>query len=179
MFLVRTCSFLNNFSTKCETKLAQLNSRLESIDASLTLLETKLNSVDELKNLKLETTTTASSAPDPSAAQTQNTATLTAAGSSSAPPPPPPPPGAGAEQPAQAQPQVAVEAPPPPPPAEPVNTISQDSRYSKYFKMVKLGVAEEAVRIKMKTEGIDPSFLDRPNDPAPPPDDSESDDDDD
>ena len=42
MFLLRTCSFLNNFSTKCESKLASMNARLESIDTSITLLETKV-----------------------------------------------------------------------------------------------------------------------------------------
>lgn len=40
-FVVRTCGFLNTFSTKCESKLADLHLRLETIDTSLTLLETK------------------------------------------------------------------------------------------------------------------------------------------
>lgn len=43
MFLVRTCAFLNNFATKCESKLAELHSRLETIDTTITLLETKVN----------------------------------------------------------------------------------------------------------------------------------------
>ena len=42
MFLVRTTAFMNNFATKCESKLATLNSRLETMDRSLTLLETKV-----------------------------------------------------------------------------------------------------------------------------------------
>lgn len=49
MFVIRTCAFLNTFSTKCESKLAVLNARLESIDASITLLETKV----DLTNLNL------------------------------------------------------------------------------------------------------------------------------
>lgn len=35
------------------------------------------------------------------------------------------------------------------------------------------------VRIKMRTEGVDPSFLDRPDDPAPPPDEPNNSDDND
>lgn len=42
MFLIRTCAFLNSFSSKCESKLAELHTRLESIDTSITLLETKV-----------------------------------------------------------------------------------------------------------------------------------------
>ena len=43
MFLVRTCAFMNTFSTKCESKLANLHLRLENINTSLTLLEAKVN----------------------------------------------------------------------------------------------------------------------------------------
>ena len=42
MFLVRTCSFMNNFATKCEAKLTDLHSRLQVIDTSITLLESKV-----------------------------------------------------------------------------------------------------------------------------------------
>jgi hypothetical protein len=42
LFLVRTCTFMNNFSTQCESKLAKLHARLDTIDTSITLLETKV-----------------------------------------------------------------------------------------------------------------------------------------
>ena len=41
-FIVRTCAFLNTFSTKCESKLDDLHLRLETIETSLTLLEAKV-----------------------------------------------------------------------------------------------------------------------------------------
>ncbi len=41
-FIVRTCAFLNTFSTKCESKLADLHMRLENVDTSLVLLEAKV-----------------------------------------------------------------------------------------------------------------------------------------
>lgn len=60
-----------------------------------------------------------------------------------------------------------------PEPAEPavaVMTVSQDPRFKKYFTMLKVGVLEEAVRIKMRTEGLNPDLISTPNAPAPPPD---------
>ncbi|GMT14431.1 hypothetical protein PFISCL1PPCAC_5728 [Pristionchus fissidentatus] len=41
--------------------------------------------------------------------------------------------------------------------------MKDDPRYSKYFKMVKMGIQEEAVRLKMSSEGVDPSILNNPN----------------
>ncbi|XP_023210420.1 WASH complex subunit 3-like [Centruroides sculpturatus] len=48
-------------------------------------------------------------------------------------------------------------------PEKPKMTISQDPRYSKYFKMINLGVPVGAVKQKMITEGVDPNILDDPN----------------
>lgn len=46
------------------------------------------------------------------------------------------------------------------PAPEPIATpISQDPRFAQYFKMLKLGVPEPAVRMKMSNEGLDPSLL--------------------
>lgn len=39
----------------------------------------------------------------------------------------------------------------------------KDSRFVKYFKMVKVGVDPQGVRLKMKAEGFDPNILDTPN----------------
>uniref|UniRef100_A0A914BWG4 Uncharacterized protein n=1 Tax=Acrobeloides nanus TaxID=290746 RepID=A0A914BWG4_9BILA len=50
---------------------------------------------------------------------------------------------------------------------EPVVKIKDHPSYAMYFKMLKLGVPEAAVRQKMITEGIDPSILSKPDAPAP------------
>lgn len=42
LYLARTCTFLNTFATTCESKLADLHLRLETIDTNLILLETKV-----------------------------------------------------------------------------------------------------------------------------------------
>lgn len=37
--------------------------------------------------------------------------------------------------------------------------ISKDPRYAKYFKMVQFGVPAQAVKLKIKQEGLDPLML--------------------
>ena len=47
----------------------------------------------------------------------------------------------------------------------PVKTVSEDERFTKYFKMLKMGVPMQAVKNKMKAEGLDDSVLDNPDAP--------------
>lgn len=37
--------------------------------------------------------------------------------------------------------------------------MEYDERYEKFFKMVQFGVPEQAVRLKIKAEGLDPDVL--------------------
>ena len=50
--------------------------------------------------------------------------------------------------------------------AKPLKTVSEDQRFSKYFRMVKMGVPLQAVKNKMKAEGLDGDVLDNPDAPA-------------
>ena len=128
MFLARTCTFLNTFSTTCESKLSNLHTRFETIDTNLILLETKLNSVEELRDVKLEV------------AQTQDNAQAVV--------PPPPPQALNSEQFNATAPSASAhtegQLPPPTPPApaiedqEPVMTVCQNPKYKKYFSMLKM-----------------------------------------
>ena len=46
--------------------------------------------------------------------------------------------------------------------------VQDHPTYSKYFKMLKIGTPKQAVVIKMKQDGVDPSFLDKaPTDQVP------------
>ncbi|PIO68221.1 hypothetical protein TELCIR_09993, partial [Teladorsagia circumcincta] len=45
--------------------------------------------------------------------------------------------------------------------------VKDDPAFAKYFRMLKLGVVEPAVKLKMHSEGVDPSILDNPNAPSP------------
>ncbi|XP_022164469.1 WASH complex subunit 3 [Myzus persicae] len=51
-FITSTVTFLNNFMTHCEAKMMKSEQRLQKISASLCILETKLNSVPELRELE-------------------------------------------------------------------------------------------------------------------------------
>ena len=44
--------------------------------------------------------------------------------------------------------------------------MSEDERFVKYFKMLKMGVPLQAVKNKMKGEGLDDSVLDNPDAPV-------------
>ncbi|EPB65310.1 hypothetical protein ANCCEY_15627, partial [Ancylostoma ceylanicum] len=45
--------------------------------------------------------------------------------------------------------------------------VKDDPAFAKYFKMLKLGIVEPAVKQKMQQEGFDPALLDTPNAPSP------------
>lgn len=51
-FITSTVTFLNNFMTHCEAKMMKSEQRLQKISASLCILETKLNSIPELRELQ-------------------------------------------------------------------------------------------------------------------------------
>jgi hypothetical protein len=42
---------MNNFSTQCESKLAKLHARLDTIDTTITLLETKVRKKKQLQEI--------------------------------------------------------------------------------------------------------------------------------
>ena len=121
MFLIRTCTFLNNFSTQCESKLAKLHSRLDYIDTSIKLLETKLNSVEELKDLKIQTATAVPNPPTSTTTSVPESQQISTT-----------------QQAPQAQPVEPEATAPPQPLQEPVMVIKDDPRFASYFKMLKL-----------------------------------------
>jgi hypothetical protein len=51
-----------------------------------------------------------------------------------------------------------------PAPAVEMVAVSQHPKYAKFFKMLKVGLPAAAVKNKMTQEGVDPSFLDKPED---------------
>lgn len=162
-FITHSVRFLNRFSCVCEEKLADLSNKIQRIEIMMSILEAKLASIPGLEDVTVST-------PAPSGA-----AAAPAAGSA-------PPPASDAPQPA-----VEAQGPPAPPaeepePEKPTMTVSKDPRYAKYFQMIKVGVPLMAIAPKMKAEGLDPSYLENPDAPAPegappPPGQSDSDED--
>ena len=50
-FVLQMTNFLSNFSQTCDTKLLSISKRLSDLETSLVLLEHKLDSVPQLRNL--------------------------------------------------------------------------------------------------------------------------------
>jgi hypothetical protein len=45
--------------------------------------------------------------------------------------------------------------------------VKDDDRYARFFRMERMGVPNQAVKNRMALEGLDPSYLDTPDAPAP------------
>ncbi|KAL8610024.1 hypothetical protein ACOMHN_045422 [Nucella lapillus] len=170
-FITHTSRFLNRFSCVCEEKLEGLHGRIQQLEISLNLLEAKLSSIPGLENV----TAPASSSSSTAAAASSSSSTPAAAASApaaaatEAPAAPPLPGDSTAAAPAgPAAPQAAPEAEAPVEEEKAANPVSKDPRYLKYFKMLQYGVPHPVVKTKMASEGLDPSFLDTPDAPAPP-----------
>nr|CAD7404321.1 unnamed protein product [Timema cristinae] len=141
-FLTTTVTFLNTFSHSVETRLEKCEGQLQKMDAALCILEAKLNSIAGLEDVLVVTPENPPEVTPPS--------------------PPPPPPVA----PVTDVPSSASE--PQPNNATPTQTkISRDPQYSRFFRMVTVGVPLQAVKQKMHMEGLDPGVLDDPDAPAP------------
>lgn len=49
-FVLSTVNFLNKFATDCETKFVRYEHKIQSLEASLSIVEAKLASIDALRN---------------------------------------------------------------------------------------------------------------------------------
>ncbi|XP_071546970.1 WASH complex subunit 3 [Panulirus ornatus] len=160
-----TVAFLNQFSAVCEERLMSLDIKLRRADHTLAILEAKLSSVPGLEGVVAPTIESAPVATNVTEAVNTETIASQIPVSSTIPPSSTTEADASNTAPEEEGRDVVDETPAPEPTATP---ISQDPRFVQYFKMLKLGVPEPAVRMKMSSEGLDPSLLDDPNAPAPP-----------
>ena len=162
--LQQTAQQLNTFASTCEEKLITMHHKMLRLETGVKLLEAKLGSLPGATlDAPANGNASAAAAPPPPPPPGP-----TADGGAAAPPPPPPPPPLAA---ATSQPAPSEPAPPAPPeePEEPVVKIKDDPRFSKFFKMEKMGVPKNAVKMKFAQEtGLDPSLMDTPDAPAPP-----------
>eukprot|EP00116_Pleurobrachia_bachei_P013930 sb/3474192/ len=123
----------------------EIDRRSRQIETTLLLLEAKLASIPELEGVTAATTQPTEAAP--------------------APPAPPAPVAPASPTVEQDGDTTVVEETPAQPDFVPV---SKDPRYAKYFKMVTVGIPPAALHVKMQMEGLDPVYLDNPDQPAPP-----------
>ncbi|XP_030383769.1 WASH complex subunit 3 [Scaptodrosophila lebanonensis] len=133
-FLINTCTFLNEFTLSCEAKFIELERKLQRTEAALIILEAKLASIP--------------TDPEGDVAVPSQPAQIPVSA--------PQDPKANANI-------VACETESLPVESKPTGVrVCEDIRYKKYFKMVQVGVPAAAVKLKMQSEGLEPSLLDNP-----------------
>ncbi|KAF5901651.1 WASH complex subunit CCDC53 [Clarias magur] len=148
-FIVHTVRFLNRFSTVCEEKLATISLRIQQIETTLSILETKLSSIPGLEEVTVDGVNQRLPTETNGPAVGSGPPAVTAA-----PSPPSEGPGQGQEGPQGQK-------------ADNVMTVAKDPRYARYLKMVQVGVPVMAIKNKMILDGLDPSLLDSPDAPVP------------
>uniref|UniRef100_A0A914VJ22 WASH complex subunit 3 n=1 Tax=Plectus sambesii TaxID=2011161 RepID=A0A914VJ22_9BILA len=162
-YITRTVRFLNNFAGSTEVKLFQLENRLGRLEGALSLLEAKMDSIPGLESIPVT---------QPSAERTVSQPVGQVNEAIVHRPEPQVPEVNTAGNPQKEDIEAALESgessQPPPPAATTTNPIKTDPRYEKYFKMQKMGVLEMAIKHKMIADGVDPTLLDHPDQPAPP-----------
>lgn len=153
-FISHTINFLNKFSRVCETKLEDINTRVQRMETSLSILEAKLSSIPGLDDVS---TTLSSSRPpeqpDSTKVEQAPVSNFTSADNVSTD-------VSKDESQESEMNNTTVE--------DVTKTVSQDPRYTKYFKLLQMGVPPMAFRAKMTAEGLNPDLLGTPNAPVPP-----------
>ncbi|KAI0241862.1 WASH complex subunit 3 [Lamellibrachia satsuma] len=135
--------------------------RVQRLDTSMRILEAKLSSIPGLDDV----TVPSNGRPEPAGNEsTQVTAYQ--------PEPDSEPSAVSVPVPTQTAPET--ETTPLPEPNS--NPVSQDPRYIKFFKMLKMGVPPPAIKLKMTSENVNPDLLDTPDAPAVTDDPQDSDD---
>ena len=141
-FVVTTTRFLNRFANLCDDKLSDVSSDIAKLQTTISILEAKLSSVPDLA--AAATAADTSAIPDvaqPAAATAPAAVSSSSATSTSTSPP------------------VATPILPTGPPAK------EDPTYLAYFKLIRLGMPLEQVKLKCSAEGNDPNVLDHPDEP--------------
>ncbi|XP_074648134.1 WASH complex subunit 3-like [Tubulanus polymorphus] len=68
-FISHTTRFLNRFSCVCEEKLEVLSNRIQRLEVTMSILETKLSSIPGLENVKANPSTSSTTTSDTNTSQ--------------------------------------------------------------------------------------------------------------
>uniref|UniRef100_A0A1A9WDM0 WASH complex subunit 3 n=1 Tax=Glossina brevipalpis TaxID=37001 RepID=A0A1A9WDM0_9MUSC len=131
-FLISSCSFLNDFVLKCETKFIELERKLQKVEAALIILETKLASLPD-EDDKVNTASNEINTNETPEKQLQSVCNER-------------PNNKEEEEEEEGKKHQYIKA-------------CEHELFKKYFKMMQVGVPAQAVKIKMQAEGIDPNIL--------------------
>merc|ERR1711998_531436 len=137
-YVVNTCRFLNRFHAVCEEKLHKVAQRLTRTEITMSILESKINSVDYVTNVQTASSMTSDLPP------VEQEQTPAAAAPATAPAAAP----AAAEEP---------EPEPAPAPAAAAQFYTYDKHpdYKHYFMLLRLGVSKATIIQKIQIEGKD------------------------
>ncbi|XP_012265330.1 WASH complex subunit 3 [Athalia rosae] len=139
-FIIHTVTFLNKFALCCEERLFEFENKLQKVEASLEILESRLSSIPETH----------------SKPETESVSNIDSKNEREDVP--------------KADLPTVVEAPTAEVSGkEKINTrpICEDPEYAPFFKMLRVGVLAENVKLKMKENGLDPQMLDNPDHMVP------------
>lgn len=158
-FIINTVDFLNKFIANCETKFIAFETKLQHVESSLLIIEAKLASVPDtfIDSKDRKTPQPEPVKVEPQIETTEGTTKEVEKVSENKNQQPQE--EKVAETKADGD-EVDVDNKP-----EAISDevkgvkVSEDARYKKYFKMLQFGVPAPAVKLKMKAEGVDGSFL--------------------
>ncbi|KAL6268387.1 hypothetical protein P5V15_001522 [Pogonomyrmex californicus] len=131
-FITHTVTFLNKFALSCEERLFDFENKLQKLEASLEILESRLSSIPGLEQEHKEINNVSEN----------NTNKLEEVEVCKV------------DEPDNSEINLKDE--------EKAQSTAKDPRYEKYFKMLHFGVPKQAVKLKMEQEGLDSSILDNP-----------------
>ncbi|XP_056629797.1 WASH complex subunit 3 [Diorhabda sublineata] len=143
-FIMNTVSHLNNFAQSCESRFMEFDYKIQKIEASLSILESQLSSIEGLDSADIPKENVDDSVND----TTKNELNLPVI----------------KDKTEEEEKINQVELP-----LEITSGIKakDDPRFRKFFKMIQFGVPEPAVKLKMQNEGIDPTILGKPEEIIP------------
>ncbi|XP_043667534.1 WASH complex subunit 3 isoform X2 [Vespula pensylvanica] len=134
-FIIHTVTFLNKFALSCEEKLFEFENKLQRVEASLAILESRLSSIPDLQpttdiqndNVKENDEVKSENAKVSKIDEPDNVEENKSSSNES-----------------------------------PTQQVERDPRYDKYFTMIHFGVKKESVKLQVQQEGLDPTVLDKP-----------------
>uniref|UniRef100_A0A1I8A4C2 WASH complex subunit 3 n=1 Tax=Steinernema glaseri TaxID=37863 RepID=A0A1I8A4C2_9BILA len=151
-YLSQVASMLNNFAAIAEKKIMDIEWRLELMESELAICEEKIKSVPEVSEAlsHFRNCTAVASPFNQSEVSISDDSELNAAKSETR----------------EISNPTVHDTPYDEPSEESAKVLknSEHPAYAKYFKMLKMGVVEAAVKQKMIVDGLDPLILDNPDD---------------
>lgn len=160
-FIVNTVTFLNDFIANCDSKFIECENKLQKVEASLLIVESKLASIQGVGDKSSGKAENSESTTPIDVEIEKNEKQDELIGGEDD--------GSDAHSVAEeSSPKSALKDNVPSDDHETPAAVHgvkacEDERYKKYFKMLQVGVPLPAVRLKMEAEGYDSNVLNDPN----------------